>query len=320
VGRVEPPQPTILPSNKIAIAAMAAAPVPIPLGIDPADQSAPVAVSAIEPAHTEEVSTIQELPNSGETSLFVSPDLQIETELGGLFYLINLALSLNLYGDFTTPMEPGLELPLWDFVTLLGQKLLGEAMQGDPVWGMLAHLSGRDEHSAPGADFEPPDTWRLPVEWLTPFSEEAIWHWKATDSRLQVRHPAQFLVLDIPRQPVDPARQLRCALQDYGTYLIIEPQPNPVAANAGGTTSLERWLGWLVPYVRARLHRSLQVLAPDQLAQILCAHDARVCVTATHVDIFLALDALPIGIRLAGLDRDPGWVPAAGRFIAFHFD
>ena len=31
------------------------------------------------------------------------------------------------------------------------------------------------------------------------------------------------------------------------------------------------------------------------------------------------LRELPIEVRLSGLDRDPGWVPAAGRFVAFHF-
>jgi hypothetical protein len=25
-------------------------------------------------------------------------------------------------------------------------------------------------------------------------------------------------------------------------------------------------------------------------------------------------------VRLAGLDRDPGWVPAAGRRVAFHYE
>src|SRR5205807_8456567 len=35
---------------------------------------------------------------------------EIETQLGGLFYLINLALYLNLYGDFTMPEAPGIEL------------------------------------------------------------------------------------------------------------------------------------------------------------------------------------------------------------------
>jgi hypothetical protein len=139
----------------------------------------------------------------------VSPDLQIETSLGGIFYLINVGLFLNLYGDFTTPMQPGIALPLWDFVTLLGQKLLGEALPADPVWGLLAQLSGRGEQVLPGADFEPADIWRLPVAWLAPFPNGAVWRWQATDGRLQVRHPAQFLVLDVPLQPMDPARQLR---------------------------------------------------------------------------------------------------------------
>ena len=34
----------------------------------------------------------------------------------------------------------------------------------------------------------------------------------------------------------------------------------------------------------------------------------------------LPLAELPIAIRLAGLDRDPGWIPAAGRSVAFHFE
>ena len=33
----------------------------------------------------------------------------------------------------------------------------------------------------------------------------------------------------------------------------------------------------------------------------------------------LSLAALPIAIRLAGLDRDPGWIPAAGHAVAFRF-
>ena len=48
-------------------------------------------------------------------------------------------------------------------------------------------------------------------------------------------------------------------------------------------------------------------------------HSARVLLTATHLDVFLTLEELPVEIRIARLDRDPGWVPAAGRYIAFHF-
>jgi len=52
---------------------------------------------------------------------------------------------------------------------------------------------------------------------------------------------------------------------------------------------------------------------------VLLAHRARVLVSPTHVDVRFALAELPLEIRLAGLDRTPGWIPAAGRFVAFAF-
>ena len=38
-----------------------------------------------------------------------------------------------------------------------------------------------------------------------------------------------------------------------------------------------------------------------------------------RVDLRLPLDRLPLAVRLAGLDRDPGWIPAAGADFRFHF-
>ena len=43
-------------------------------------------------------------------------------------------------------------------------------------------------------------------------------------------------------------------------------------------------------------------------------------VSAEHVDIYFSLGALPFEIRLAGLDRDPGWIPAAGKTVTFHYE
>jgi hypothetical protein len=162
------------------------------------------------------------------------------TEYGGVFYLINLALFLGLYGDFTCPAHPGLELPIWDFLALLGERLAGEALRADPVWELLARLAGRGPDESPGHDFAPP--------------------------------------------------------------------------------GIERWLDELMPHVRARLCLALGLADADGLAGLLLAHRARVTVTATHLDVTFGLAELPLAIRLAGLDRDPGWVPAAGRFIAFHFE
>ena len=49
------------------------------------------------------------------------------------------------------------------------------------------------------------------------------------------------------------------------------------------------------------------------------AMPGRVQVTSTHVDVVLALEQLNLAVRVAGLDRDPGWVPSLGRIVLFHF-
>jgi hypothetical protein len=73
-------------------------------------------------------------------------------------------------------------------------------------------------------------------------------------------------------------------------------------------------------YVRARLRRALGVEGRRELSRLLCERPARVFVTATHVDVVMRLAELPVEIRFAGLDRDPGWLPAAGCHVAFHFE
>jgi len=268
--------------------------------------------------------------NKGEAlDVNVLHAVRIETVFGGIFYLINLGLFLELYGDFTTPLQPGLPLPLWDFLALLGQCLLGEKIQTDPVWELLAQLADRSEHEAPGHDFEPPDSWRVPAEWLDCFPEEKPWQWEGNNGRLRTHHPAQFLVLDLPLESDDALKQLTREMEAYndltpsmhlatlresGDYAALSSIP------AGVPTRVQRWLRWLMPYVYVRLQRALGLTDTDDLPHILCEHHAQVVATATHLDVTLSLADLPIEIRLAGLDRNPLWVPAAGRFIAFHFE
>jgi hypothetical protein len=205
---------------------------------------------------------------------FAACEAQTETEFGGLFYLINLAIYLGFYGDFTTPAEPGIELNIWDFVALLGRELVGKPLQDDPVWRLLAQLAGREEGEQPGRNFEPQDEWRLPdlpsFEFRVPSFEFKN---STLEKELETRNP-----------------------------------------------KLKTWLGRLLPYVRARLRKAFGLTTSEDPATVMCRQRARVRATATHVDVFFALAELPIEIRLAGLDRDPGWVPSAGRFVTFHFE
>lgn len=168
---------------------------------------------------------------------------RIATEWGGALYIINVAIALGLYGDFTTPSQAGLALSLWDFLALLGHRMVGEAFAEDPLFSLFARLSGRSEEEPPGADFEPP---------------------------------------------------------------TAEP--------------LALWLDRICHHVRVRTAASLGLGDARDLRALVLNHHAKIETTSARMDAHFALATHPIELRMAGLDRDPGWVPAGGRSIYFYYD
>lgn len=282
----------------------------------------------------------QEIPKESDTTTSSqAPDSEflagetlqafsVDTTYGGIFYLLNVGLALDLYNDFTMPLGTGIPLSIWDFLALLGQALVGDSLRLDSIWSLLAQLAGREDQDWPGHDFEPPDTWRIPIEWMSVFEEDMqqAWLWSVEDGRLRVLHPAQFMILDVPLIGGNSKEQLRLEMQEY--YHQVDESDTPLSGMhllsthriTGVSPEVERWLNWLVPYIRVRLCGALRLTRADTLVPMLCEHTARILVTSTHLDVFLSLQELPIEIRIAGLDRDPGWIPAAGRFVAFHFE
>ena len=79
-------------------------------------------------------------------------------------------------------------------------------------------------------------------------------------------------------------------------------------------------LARVLPQLRARLVLALGLRDPRRLAGALLRLPAQVRAGGERIDVCFALQQLPIAVRLAGLDRDPGWVPAAGRDLRFHFE
>jgi hypothetical protein len=164
--------------------------------------------------------------------------ITIETNLGGLFYLINLAIFLEIYSDFTSPTEQFHDdLSIWDFVTIVGREINQDRDLDDPIWTGLQDLQN--------------------------------YH-------------------DNPENP----------------EILSKPT----------------WLTDLLPHIKARLILALGIGDEAALANLLLHHYAKITITPTHAHVFFSLADHPIEIRLSGLDRNPGWVPAAGRFIAFHYD
>ena len=234
-----------------------------------------------------------------------------ETEWGGIFYLINVAFSLELYGDFTMPARPGLALVLWDFLALLGQPLIGDAFETDPLPLQLAQLSGRAPHEPPGRWFEPPAEWRMPAGWLVPFTGSGSWILSREHGRLRLQHPEGFFVLDVAGG--NELEKLSSDICPAGGF-VIRSLPAPAH------DPLERWLDWLVPYVQARLIRTLAVADRESLRELAFHRHARVEFTGERVEIGFSLKDHPLALRLGGLDRNPGWVPAGGRTVVFHYD
>jgi hypothetical protein len=74
----------------------------------------------------------------------------------------------------------------------------------------------------------------------------------------------------------------------------------------------------LIARVRSRLAELLDGL--EDPAGVLICRRGRVVRSPGHLDVRFPLNSHPIEIRAARLDRNPGWVPAAGVHVGFHFD
>jgi hypothetical protein len=84
----------------------------------------------------------------------------------------------------------------------------------------------------------------------------------------------------------------------------------------GVAPGLRRWLAVVVPFLRWRLGQALGDAPLDEVLR----SPGRVVVTSSHVDLVQPMAAVSLAARRAGLDRDPGWLPEAGRVVLFHFE
>ncbi|MBC8160664.1 MAG: hypothetical protein H7Z42_05530 [Roseiflexaceae bacterium] len=265
-------------------------------------------------------------PNAAVTRLLAPRDADqrlaepLQTRFGGMLLLINLALHLDLYSDFTRPLHAGIGLSPWALLALLGPHLLPAAAPDDPLWALLADLAG----AAPEVGFIPPRIWRVPRAWLEPFGVPACYQIAHRSGWLQLAHPTGFAVLE-QRRPLSRRRSesigppvRRFAGSRRGINRIVHQlQAARALPFAAPPDTLAGWIERLACYAQARL--ALALGGADEVARTL-ALPARIYASDVRLDVMFSLNELPIAVRLAGLDRNPGWVPAAGRDIRFHFE
>jgi hypothetical protein len=268
-----------------------------------------------------------ETPLSAASTTYANNEMEslflqgINTQFGGIFYLLNVALALELYGDFTQPRAAGIALSPWDWLALIGRAWFGSTFEQDPVWRLLAELAGRSFRQTPDCDFLPPESWTMPIDWFLPWGDVDVLNVYVQRNRLQLWHTAGFVIMDMERDtentPLIQARNLCLQHENLGEVRLVRVYRQLQKTNS--RSKLKRWLNWQLLYLHARLKRALHDDTPDALAKLVCCHTATLYCTATTLDVYLSLDTLPIELRIAGLDRNPGWIPTASLSIAFHF-
>ncbi|MEO9132657.1 MAG: hypothetical protein ABI240_15820, partial [Sphingomonas sp.] len=228
---------------------------------------------------------------------FLPPDARFETGFGGLFFLLNAFIALGLYPDFTQPLGKRLDpSPLW-LADRIGRFWFGARYRADPLAGWIA------AHAASG---DLPRIWRAEAEWLTGFETPAAPRFTVQQGRATLWHPAGFPLRDEDQAR---ARHRPRRLAGFRRPRFARTAPARLPAKPA-----DRWAACLALYLDARL----RLLCGSGLS--LLALPARIQTRDLDLSARFALDRHPIQLRIAGLDRNPGWQPAEGRAIAFVFE
>ncbi len=159
-----------------------------------------------------------------------------------------------------------------------------------PLWRLLALLSGRLAGKAVQAD----PLWnlldRLASGWPAR-EEDSLEPWPVP--KLTRTHHHQPSPCRHPSQPRRPRTR---------------PDPDRLA----------HWLWRYAASVRGRFAQAFDLPA-IAAGRFVIARPARIFASAGEIVVVHALDRHPVEIRLAGLDRDPGFLPSVGQQLSFVF-
>ena len=291
-----------------------------------------------------ESSAVMELPDAANApeppplqddvreSLSTSLPPAIWTALGGVLYLVNLLIWLDLPGMWRKAVGG------WAIVEALARGLLGEAGVGhadDPLWSILADLDERAVGVPAGARFPIQSEFRLPAAWLRR-ERRAERHWVAWESAgrlIVVDEAVGYVVANVMLAGHLPGEVAQDVVDSYaaegiaasyrlaaeGSEILTGTLSDDVRAML--SPGLAGWLVHAQTFVCALLAQMLgdPAMSSAAIAGNLLTVPAQIVVSWTHIDLFVSSENARIPIRQAGLDRDPGWVPDLGYIVLFHF-
>ena len=262
------------------------------------------------------------------------PGETVHTRLGGVLYLVHALENLGLPAAFEEQWALASAGGPWGTLDLLARALLGRryaSFADDPLWRLLPRLAAWSTPRRTGID--PP--YRIPADWLSLLDAGDRYAWAERGGRVWVWSIGGYLVAHRACRG-DGAAAVRRELSrvlgwDASPPLLrrrpessIPWRPLPELPK-GCPRRIGRLAAAMAPAVRRRLLLALGIdpltrggASDRRIADILLL-PAQLHVSSSHVDLVTRLDRVDLGARRAGLDRDPGWLPAYGRVIYFHF-
>jgi hypothetical protein len=139
-------------------------------------------------------------------------------------------------------------------------------------------------------------------------------HWLPTDAPRFAALVLRAALLHLRAPADDPAWWLAATPAEAAAAPHRPPTPAGWPARLlRGTTRGAQATTWLAACVLWLRRADGPTLAG------LVRRPARLALTATHADLFFALDQTDLAVRRLGLDVDPGWLPWFGRVVGFHY-
>ncbi len=271
------------------------------------------------------------LENSNEVNLHFS-DAYIDTQLGGIIFLINLVQQLGLPECFARHWQLEQQLGPWALVDVLARALLEKKfalLYQDPIWRALAKLDGRRTKLQIAHKFSGHADYRIPQRWYEWLQDGQI-YWARSRNNIRIwthdcvlvdaTYTGDALTACIAEMQVyDP--EFNVARLQQASYRQAPLQQRSNLQANGLNTELARMLALMMPFVFTFLRRQLQLPAAHRrdLARELLHLDARIYLSSSHIDLVTGIDNTRFKLRFAGLDQDPGWLPDYGRVVLIHF-
>ncbi|MDJ0702463.1 MAG: hypothetical protein QNJ46_04205 [Leptolyngbyaceae cyanobacterium MO_188.B28] len=144
--------------------------------------------------------------------------------------------------------------------------------------------------------------------------------WYLVNVLIALDWPGQVPAGEPPTTALSPWRQISGLAQALLPDAPLDPVWGLLAELAGEPVAdalLSVWRSQVLAPVQSYLAARLE--QPEAIADILL-EPATLYLTRTHVDVVFTLEQIRLDVRMAGLDRDPGWVPELARVVAFHYE